>query len=97
MNDEPTRDELEFAKEAWGVMRDMVREGDLYPHDVWTVLNEYYPGNVRKQIRALGFINEVYEHYGRSTPTEDARFLAKKWGVEDLLLKERGFRDISLQ
>lgn len=97
MKDELTKDELEFAKTAWEITRDMVREGDPYAIHIWKGLQTYYPGNSKKQARVLGFLNEFQGLYpeGRM-PDKEARILAEKWDIEDLLLKERGFNTISL-
>ena len=96
LRDEPARGEWEFAEANWESTRQMVSEGDPYGRYVWSVLNQYYPGNKKKQVRVLGFINEIYESGSKSIPEEEAEYLAEKWGVEDLLLKERGFGGISL-
>lgn len=92
-----TKDEWEFAEESWEVMQDMASEGDPYGFYMKRVLTVYYPGDKRKQIRVLGFLNEFHELYPQGgMPDSEARVLAEKWGIEDLLLKERGFWNISL-
>lgn len=97
MRDEPTKDEWEFAEAVWESTRQMTGEGDPHGRHIWFILNGYYPGNRKKQIRVLGFLNEFYEVYGGGASEEEVQVLAEKWGVEDLLLKERGFGGISLQ
>lgn len=97
MKDELTKDELEFAETAWEVTQDMVREGDPYAIYIWKRLQIYSPGNRRKQARVLGFLNEFQELYPEGgMPDKEARILAEKWDIEDLLLKEKGFNTISL-
>ena len=93
MEDKPTKDEMEFAEEAWEIMQDMVRDGDPYGIYMQNALNRY-SGNKRKQIRVLGLLNEIY---GKSPiPNEEMKILVRKWGIEDLLPRELGFSTISL-
>jgi len=96
ISDEPSRDELEFAKALWLSTRQLSGEGEPYGKHMWGILNRYYPGRQGKQVRVLGFLDEVDEVYGGSVPEAKAQLLASKWGVEDLLLKERGFGTITL-
>jgi hypothetical protein len=84
-------DEQEFAEATWENTRKMASEGDPAGEYMWAALNRYYPGDKSKQVRVLGFLNEVFDQYGKSISEEDARALAEKWGVEDLLLKQKGF------
>ena len=64
MIDQPSRDEWEFAETAWEVTREMVDEGDPYGRHIWNILQKYYPGNKRKQIRVLGLLNEIHGREG---------------------------------
>lgn len=97
MREEVSSDELEFAEAAWETLKKMVEE-EGHPDDsrVWSFLQTHYPDSRRRQVRALGFINELSDRYSGRIPKEEVQVLAEKWGVEDLLLKMRGFGTISL-
>ena len=86
---EITREEWQYAKGMWEVTKEDAEKGEVAGVYLWSLVTKYYPDDKDKQIRLMGFMNQVLEKYpdGR-VPQEEARALAKKWDVEKVLVKE---------
>lgn len=85
---EITQKEWQWAEGMWQVTKEDAEAGQPAGVYLWTLLNKYYPGDKDKQIRFMGFVNEVQEKYKGRIPREEAWMLARKWDVERMLAKE---------
>ena len=86
---EITQEEWQYAEGMWEVTKEDAEKGEVAGVYLWALMSKYYPDDKDKQIRLMGFMNQMLEKYpdGR-VPQEEARALAKKWDVEKVLVKE---------
>ena len=85
---EPTSEELKYAEALWETTKDDAERGDPAGRYLWALLSNYYPYDSGKQVRLMGFVNEVTAKYAKGIPREEAWRLASKWDVEKMLAIE---------
>jgi hypothetical protein len=81
--EQPTEEEVEWARTFREMMQRLATEADPFAIDFMAMLEKYYPGDTAGQVRLTGYINELAQHHpdGR-VPKAEAAELARKWGVE---------------
>lgn len=85
---ELSKEQLQYAEVLWQTTKEDADRGDVGGVYLRALLEKYYPGNREKQIRLMGFMNEVSEKYRGRIPRETAWELGRKWDVESMLTKE---------
>ncbi|MEA3254042.1 MAG: hypothetical protein U9Q17_03735, partial [Chloroflexota bacterium] len=85
----PTREEWHEAEGMWQVTKEDAEKGEVSGVYLWGLVNKYYPGDRNKQIRLMGFMNEVQRRYPSGhVSREEAWEIARKWEVEKMLTAE---------
>lgn len=84
-----TPEQWREAEGVWEVTREDAQRGDVAGVYLWKLLNMHYCDNNDKQIRLVGFINEMMDKYPKGQiPLEEAIKAARKWDVEKAIIKE---------
>jgi uncharacterized membrane protein (UPF0127 family) len=84
-----TDEEWKFAEGLWQTTREDFMKRDPAGTYLWALITRYYPEDRDKQIRAMGFMNEVLSRYpGGSIPKDEAVKVARKWDVLKMVVRE---------
>lgn len=86
--EEVTKDEMAYAEGMWEITKEDAEKGEESGQLLWQIINTYYPGKKEAQVRALGFLKQAVTDWRGRIPKNETLNLARRWGVESMLVKE---------